>query len=132
MRNYTPETIHQLFFLNYKRIHRQYFKKQTGFLTPVLESKSMFIIRIVTHIFSSYSYLDWPDRDFEMIFAYSRPDWYRVRLCFKSLKSTWNKPKRTLNPSAHSKLSIRDHAKYPRTLIPSSCIAIQGQKKGVT
>lgn len=68
----------------------------------------------------------WVCADFwclEMIFAYSCPYRYMVRLSLASAKSTWNNPKRTLNPSAHSKLSISDHAKYPRTFTPSSCIA---------
>lgn len=62
---------------------------------------------------------------FMIVFAYSCPDRYMVRLRFASEKSTWNNPNRTLNPSAHSKLSSSDHAKYPRTLTPSSSIAVQ-------
>lgn len=82
-------------------------------------------IRSDIYFFIQPLHLDWPHWNFEMIFAYSRPDRYIVRPRLASAKSTWNNPKRTLNPSAHSKLSSRDQAKYPRTLTPSSCIAIQ-------
>lgn len=77
---------------------------------------------------ASCSHLHGADLYREIIFAYSLPDRYTARVSSASEKSTWNNPKRTLNPSAHSKLSISDHAKYPRTSTPSSSTAAHGVK----